>query len=300
MNVLGYLGRQSKAALTALGVGLVAVTGILQYLTAPNLSFLVYYLVPVALAAWFVGKWPSILIAATSAAASAVAGVAATLRDAPGPPTFTVPYSIVSAQFGFFLITLAYVLTALKVAFDRADRLARTDYLTGVANHRSFAERANAELDRARRYERPFSLCYIDVDNFKGVNDRLGHGAGDGLLRVVAETVRGQIRASDVIARLGGDEFAILLPEAAYEAAQVVVAKVHESLGELARQRGWPVTFSMGVVTCLEPPDSVEGLIKAADRLMYAVKRGGKGSIRHEILGKSATPAGDRPGEPGR
>ncbi|HEV8675096.1 MAG TPA: GGDEF domain-containing protein [Methylomirabilota bacterium] len=291
MNVLGYLGRQSKAALTALGVGLVAVTGILQYLTAPNLSFLVYYLVPVALAAWFVGKWPSILIAAVSAAVSAVAGVAATLRGDPGPSTFTVPYSIVSAQFGFFLITLAYVLTALKVAFDRADRLARTDYLTGVANHRAFAEMANAELERARRYEHPFSLCYIDVDNFKTVNDRLGHGVGDGLLRVVADTVRRQIRTSDAIARLGGDEFAILLPETAYEAAQVVVGKVHESLSEMARLRGWPVTFSMGVVTCLESPDSVEMLIKAADRLMYTVKRGGKGRIRHEILGKSPTPA---------
>jgi diguanylate cyclase (GGDEF)-like protein len=298
MNVLGYLDRQSKAALTALGIGLVAVTAVLQYLTAPNLSFLVYYLVPVALAAWLVGKWPSILIAAASAMASAVAGLLAFFHH-PGAPTFTVPYTIVSAQFGFFLITLAYVLTALKIAFDRADQLARTDYLTGVANHRSFAEIAGLELERARRYERPFSLCYVDVDNFKSVNDRQGHGAGDGLLRVMADTVRTRIRASDVLARLGGDEFAILLPEAAYEAAAVVVGKVHESLTEMARQRSWPVTFSMGVVTCLEPPDSVEMLIKTADRLMYSVKRSGKGRIKHEILGKSAMLAGERPGDPG-
>jgi diguanylate cyclase (GGDEF)-like protein len=197
-----------------------------------------------------------------------------------------VPTSTVTAQFAFFLVVLGYVVATLKSALERADELARTDYLTGAANFRSFAEMVNAELHRARRYARPFTVCYLDVDYFKIVNDRFGHSTGDALLRVIVDTTRSRTRASDVVARLGGDEFAILLPETGYEAAQAVVAKLRESLLEAVRQRGWPVTFSIGVVTCLEPPDSVDALLQAADGLMYSVKNTTKDSVNHVVLGK--------------
>lgn len=286
MNVLRHLDRQSRAALVVLGLVLVALAGLLHYLTAPDLSFLIYYLVPVALVAWFAGKWAGILIAVAGAAASALVWLTA----GPGArPTGSYPgisYGTVTAQFAFFLVILVYMLAALKAALERAEQLARTDYLTGVANARHFAEVANAELGRVRRYPRPFSLCYIDIDDFKAVNDRFGHGTGDTVLRIAAETMRSRIRMSDVIARVGGDEFAILLPEADYDAAEVVMRKVHESLSDAMRQRGWPVTFSMGMVTCLEPPDSADELIRAADSLMYSGKYGGKNTVRHEVVGK--------------
>ena len=294
MSVLGYLDRQSKAVLTALGAVLVGLAGLLQYLTAPDLSFLIYYLVPVSLVAWCVGRRAGIGIALASAAVSGLAWLAAGPGAGPAAPASGVPTSTVTAQCSFFLVILAYVLTPLKGAFERAARLARTDYLTGVANARYFAELAEAEFQRARRYQRPFTLSYLDIDNFKAVNDRFGHSTGDTLLRTVAETIRSRTRTSDLIARLGGDEFAILLPETGYEAAQAVVQKVRDSLLEVARQRTWPVSFSIGVVTCLEPPDSVDALIKVADRLMYSVKYSGKNGIRHDVLGKSpATPRED-------
>ncbi len=287
MNVLGYLDRRSKRVLVALGAVLVALAGLLQYLSAPGLAFLVYYFVPVGLVAWFVGKWPGILTAVASVVVSGAAWWAAGMTGWPVGP-YVVTHELVLAQFTFFLGILAYVLSALKLAFERADRLARTDYVTGVANARYFIEVAEAELARSRRYQRPFTLCYVDIDYFKAVNDRFGHGTGDSLLRVVADTMRSRTRASDVIARLGGDEFAILLPETGYAAAQAAVPKLRDSLLERVRQHGWPVTFSIGVLTCLEPPDSVDALIKAADGLMYAVKNTGKDGIRHEVLGKAS------------
>jgi diguanylate cyclase (GGDEF)-like protein len=196
----------------------------------------------------------------------------------------------VTVQLLFFLLVLAYVLTTLNLALARAEHLARTDHLTGVANARYFFEVAGAELNRVQRYARPLTVAYIDVDDLKPVNDRLGHGAGDTLLRVVAQSIRVRVRKSDMVARVGGDEFALLLPEAGYEAAEAAVRKIHASLGQVMHNRGWRVTFSIGVVTCISPPDTtLEELIRVADGLMYSVKRSGKNQIRHEILGKSAS-----------
>lgn len=288
IDVWGYLDRQSKVALFVFGLLLVVLAGLLQYLGG-SLSFLIYYLVPVGLAAWFVGLGAGMLMAVASGAASGAAWWWASAGSRAPAPLFGISHATVTAQFLFFLVVLAYVLTTLKAALARAEQLARTDYLTGVANARYFFELAGAEIDRARRYERPFSLAYIDVDNFKSVNDRLGHGAGDALLRIMADSIRGRIRTSDVLARLGGDEFALLLPEAGYDAAQVAVRKIRAGLAEVMQNKGWPVTFSIGVVTCVSPPDTtLDELVKVADGLMYSVKRSGKNMIRHEILGKAA------------
>ena len=289
IDVVGYLDGQSKVALFVFGLLLVILAGLLQFLGG-SLAYLVYYLAPVGLVAWFVGRWPGMAMAAASAAVSGAAWWGASVGGRGPAPLFGISQMSVTAQFLFFLIILAYVLTTLKAALARAELLARTDYLTGVANSRYFFELASAEIERARRYERPFSLAYIDVDNFKSVNDRLGHGAGDTLLRAMAATIRGRVRSNDVVARLGGDEFALLLPETGPEAAVAAMRKVRASLGEAMQNRGWPVTFSVGVVTCLSPPDTtLDELVKVADGLMYSVKHGGKDQIRHEILGKAAS-----------
>ncbi len=291
-KLVGYLDRQSKLVLVVFGLLLTVLAGLLQYLGG-HVAFLVYYLVPVGLVAWFVGPWPGMLTAVAAAAAS---GAAWRFSTGAARVPMGMSQAIVTAQLLFFMIVLAYVLSTLKAALARAEQLARTDYLTGVANARYFFEVAGSELTRAQRYHRPLTLAYLDVDNFKTVNDRAGHGAGDALLRLVAETVRGCIRQSDVVARLGGDEFALLLPEAGWEAAESAVRKIRARLGEVMQNRGWRVTFSIGVVTCISPPDTtLDELVKVADGLMYAVKRSGKNQIRHEILGKAPGPAEEPP-----
>jgi len=153
-----------------------------------------------------------------------------------------------------------------------------------VANARLFFDLANMEINRAGRYKHPFTVAYMDIDGFKTINDRLGHGTGNTLLRVVAETIRDNTRASDVVARLGGDEFAILLPETGNEAARAVIQRVQEGLRGAADKNGWAVTFSIGLVTFDSPPSSVDEAMRQADRAMYSAKRSHKKVAEHEAL----------------
>ena len=159
---------------------------------------------------------------------------------------------------------------------------ARRDGLTGARNARAFYEVAEAEIARARRYTHPFSVAYLDLDDFKLVNDRLGHLAGDAVLRSVARALSGVVRSSDVVARLGGDEFVVLLPEASAAPARLATEKLRGALAEVVPAHGWRMTASIGVATFLVPPESVDELLAAVDRLMYRAKQAGKNGVAHE------------------
>ena len=134
-----------------------------------------------------------------------------------------------------------------------------------------------------RRYEHPLTLVYLDIDNFKYVNDRFGHPAGDRVLRAVAIYAREHSRQTDVVARLGGDEFAFLMPDMNQKSARVVISKLQYGLLEEMRQNDWPVTFSIGVLTCSAAPPTTEELVRMADDLMYSVKRTGKNELKYSI-----------------
>jgi diguanylate cyclase (GGDEF)-like protein len=135
-------------------------------------------------------------------------------------------------------------------------------------------------MERHRRHRRPLTLAYVDLDDFKQVNDRLGHAAGDAALRLAADTMRQHLRGTDALGRLGGDEFAVLLPEADAAGAQMVIARLRDRLRERMRKEGLPITFSFGVLTCLKPPPSVDGLVQLADEQMYVAKNSGKNAIQ--------------------
>ncbi|MBI3014821.1 MAG: GGDEF domain-containing protein, partial [Candidatus Tectomicrobia bacterium] len=163
--------------------------------------------------------------------------------------------------------------------------LARTDSLTGVINRRYFFELAQRENSRAHRHKQPFTVMFIDLDNFKDVNDVSGHMTGDALLRLVGETMRKNLRQTDIIARLGGDEFAVLLPETGPEpSVHIVMRKLQENLLQVMEKNGWPVTFSIGAVTFLRPPSSVDEMIRLPDDLMYSVKGKGKNMIKYAVF----------------
>jgi len=134
------------------------------------------------------------------------------------------------------------------------------------------------------KYRQPFSVVYIDIDNFKNINDNLGHNVGDRLLCSVAKMIKQNIRVIDILARLGGDEFGIFLSETGAEAAGLVASKLKNKLFCLMQGNGWSVTFSMGVVTFEIFPDSVDEMIKAADSQMYAAKKKGKNRIHYKIV----------------
>jgi diguanylate cyclase (GGDEF)-like protein len=131
----------------------------------------------------------------------------------------------------------------------------------------------------------PFSLAYIDLDDFKWVNDTPGHGTGDNVLRLVVESLEQSTRATDVVARLGGDEFAVLFPETGADAGSEAALHIRLVLLDSMRKNDWPVTFSIGMVTYNEPPASVDEMIKAADTLMYSVKETTKNAVRSSVVG---------------
>jgi diguanylate cyclase (GGDEF)-like protein len=176
------------------------------------------------------------------------------------------------------------LLFEMRLKLLQEKRLSRTDPLTGAANRRSFYEILEAEISRLNRYRRPLSLAYLDLDNFKQMNDRFGHEIGDAVLISVANTVQKHLRLGDSIARMGGDEFAILLKEADAVSAIGAIRRFQKHMLAAMRQSGWDVTFSIGVVTCEDPPASVQQLIARADQLMYEVKRSGKNNIVHAML----------------
>jgi diguanylate cyclase (GGDEF)-like protein/PAS domain S-box-containing protein len=193
------------------------------------------------------------------------------------------PYVVGHAQDITAQVRLEKALKAseekLKVALESEKNLSRVDFLTNISNRRAFTEILQKEAARSRRYKRPLTLAYIDLDNFKQVNDQLGHELGDELLRLVAQTICANIRGTDTLARLGGDEFALLLPETGEEAANAVVAKLRNVLLATAQARQWPVTLSIGLATFAKPGESVEQIVKVADDLMYAAKNEGKNRI---------------------
>jgi diguanylate cyclase (GGDEF)-like protein len=157
----------------------------------------------------------------------------------------------------------------------RAMRLALTDPLTGLGNHRHFHERLREELRDARRDRRPLALCLADIDDFKLVNDRFGHPVGD---RVLAE-VAARLRQGGESFRLGGDEFALLLPRAAEESARQTAASVVQRVAALELEGVGSVTVSVGLAVG-DPARGGQGdLIRRADGALYAVKQSGKNSF---------------------
>jgi diguanylate cyclase (GGDEF)-like protein len=183
-------------------------------------------------------------------------------------------------RLGFFII-VTFLLSKLKKVLKSERELAHIDYVTGAINARYFYDLAKMEITRTNRYHHPLTLVYIDLDNFKMVNDQFGHHIGNQVLLAVTNNLRQHLRYNDIVARLGGDEFALLLPETDQEAAQDVNSKVQFNLNEEMRKNGWPVTFSIGVITYDKVQCSVDEMIKMADNLMYSVKANGKNGVSY-------------------
>jgi len=249
-----------------------------DYLTNPEYSLSLFYLFPVILVAWFGGRTTSMIF-------SVFAALAWLIAELLGKTYHEHPVALYWNDFmelGFFLI-VSFILSALKNALEQEKNTSRTDHLTGISNRRNFYDLVNLELSISRRYGHPFSVISMDIDNFKTVNDTMGHLKGDNLLRVVSTTIKDNIRTSDIVARLGGDEFALFLPETGSEAADALIFKVKRELQAVV-QRDWPVTFSIGMATFFKPPATVDEMIARADSLMYEAKAGGKDMIRREIV----------------
>ncbi|MGH7522642.1 MAG: GGDEF domain-containing protein [Gemmatimonadales bacterium] len=160
---------------------------------------------------------------------------------------------------------LTWAIMALRRSLARERRLARVDDLTGVRNARAFHEAAGAEIERARRYQHPFSVAVVD----------LGTRVGDEVVRAAAAALRGALRATDIVARLGRDEFIALLPETTAASARIVLDKLRAGLAELRTTDGRAAIPSIGGVTFLNPPRAVEEIVRAMDDRIAEAKATG-------------------------
>lgn len=284
----GVLFRPRHWGWTATAFVTIVIVGVGDYVTGPKFTFSVFYLVPVSVAAWLSGTAGAL----AGSVLAAVVWLGAELASSPlGSDAFVYVWNF-CAQL-LFLLLVALLLAQLRRMLDRERGLSRTDSLTGLPNARAFREIARAEIARAERYRQPLSLAFIDVDDFKCINDSRGHGAGDRLLSLVAQVIRGSLRSSDHVARYAGDEFVVLLPVVDQDAARATVDKLRSIVNQAMIMEDWPVTVSIGVVTC-EPGGAgvtVDGMLERADRLMYEVKSSGKNGAR---LATYAPPSASR------
>jgi diguanylate cyclase (GGDEF)-like protein len=263
-----------KALWLALGLLGVLIIGLVDYCTGPEIAFSLFYLIPVSIVAWYSGRFEGILISFLSAVAWLMADIfSGRVYSSP-----IIGYWNAFSRLGFFLI-VTWLLSVLKNTLRREQELSRRDPMTGAANSRYFHELAQAEISRAKRYDHPFTIAYLDVDNFKAVNDTFGHKIGDQVLLAVVHSLKNHLRSTDIIGRLGGDEFACLLVETDQGAARIVMSKLFKHLTEDMSKHHWPITFSVGVLTCNIMPSTVDEIIHIADELMYSVKKRGKNNI---------------------
>lgn len=276
MNFLASFEKRSKPFVIAVAFALIGVVGILDFLTGYEFEFLLFYLIPIFLVTWITGQRVGILASLVSALVSFISDVAA--GKAYSHPLIYVWNTLM--EFAFFVV-IALLLSMLKRALEHEKELSNTDYLTGAVNSRVFYDSLQTEINRSQRYKNPFTIAYIDLDNFKTVNDEFGHNTGNQVLRFVVNQVRKHLRKTDIVARLGGDEFALLLPETNQESAQIVLAKLQYDILAETQQNNWPVTLSIGVLTCIDTPHAAEEVVKMVDDLMYSVKRGSKNDIKY-------------------
>lgn len=181
-------------------------------------------------------------------------------------------------------LALTFDITALKLAEANLDRLTRTDSLTGIANRRHFDEQLSTALARNRRQERGITLLYLDIDNFKIINDTYGHLVGDSVIVAFCERLQSCVREVDLVARLGGDEFVVLIENSLAETGEIIANKLLASMQQVLVINGMtlPLSASIGVAYCCKTPDA-KTIMNLADQALYLAKAAGRNTYRVKL-----------------
>lgn len=241
--------------------------------TPPSARLGILYVIPVLLATWTEGWAWGLVFGVASIALREMVAIDQM------PPDTPLAWRIANGAAYVAVVGVAMAgLESLRRSQAELARLVIQDQLTNVLNARAFADRLSQELDRNRRYPRPLTLLYMDLDNFKIINDTHGHQTGDAVLRLVADAMRTSVRHADVVGRLGGDEFAVLMPETDAQLADAAAKRLVAGLRNVFK--GTPnVTASIGVVSCMATDASTDDLLRRADQAMYDAKKAGKDRV---------------------
>ena len=280
-----WLQKRAAWQIGVLGVVLCALIATFDFITGSELSVSVFYLVPISLAAWYIGAQAGFLFGLTAAGLWLTA-------DASGGHLYAhpfIPWWNAGVRLAYFAIH-ARVLTAIKAHIRREQEIASIDPLTATLNGRAFRAAAARLMSLALRSQDPTTMVYVDVDNFKAVNDKQGHTIGDRVLANVGSTIIGAMRVTDLVGRLGGDEFAMLLPATGVDGVDTVLPKLRTALEDQAQTHNWPIGFSIGAAVFPAPPHAVDTAINAADKLMYQAKETGKNRTIYAICSPDGHP----------
>ena len=269
----------SSARVLSMAVLSVFIIDLLDFAIGADVHFSVLLLVPVYFTVWYVNFRSGVMLSVLSSIYMLV--------DYEAHPKYYHHFWVAVWNLMvllIFFVAFCWVLDLLKRELKRAYHRAKTDSLTGLLNAKAFFEVAEIERARSDRFKHPLTLCFLDLDNFKEVNDRLGHLKGSELLKEVALVIRTVVREEDWVARMGGDEFAVLFPETGPEVVEILARKLHRAVAEDLQADGIRLTASVGVVTYFEVPNDAEEIVRAADLMMYEAKRAGKNKVLFRVV----------------
>ena len=269
-----------------LGLTLIALLGILDHLTGFELSFSVFYLIPIILAAWYVGKGAGLVMSLISA----FTWLGMDFTSGHAYSQAWMPFWSATVRLVFFAL-IAYLTAEIKLRLQVEQVSARTDALTGLKNSLAFREEADLIFKSAKRHNYPVTVGFIDLDDFKAVNDEQGHAEGDRVLKVVAATLQLSARESDIAARLGGDEFALVLSHTDLAGARTFFDRLHARLLWAMREGSWPIGFSIGVAIFADSVPGYGDALESADTLMYGVKSGSRNDVSYQVFTGAETGA---------
>lgn len=285
MAVHRKLEQIKLSQLCLLSLGGIAIAVTIDYFTGDELSVALFYQLPIVLAAWYGGRRLGLTIAS-------LAAVSVLLTDLLSGRQFSHPAILVWNTFASTVIFMVTSILSVTLRTHKAaqEQLARRDSLTNLYNRRAFIERLEHDISLALRRKTSLSLAYVDLDNFKQINDRYGHGEGDKVLRLIGKVLITAMRREDTVARLGGDEFAVILPDTNDAAAQIIITKLKDTLLKELAAHDSQTTCSIGVITMTNEALDADKMIAAADNLMYQIKYAGKNAIAYGAIG-AAQPA---------
>ena len=278
------VSRREPSAVATLALVALAVLAIayVDAVTGIELRVFPLYFGPVLAVSLRLGRWPGLAAAAVCAVAWFLSHRLAGFRGS-RLEIDTANLLVMAVAFA----VVGWLGASQRRWLQRERAISRTDDLTGLLNGRGFYEAAAVELARSSRYRHTLTIAYVDLDDFKIVNDQFGHARGDAVLVAIAHAVRQACRSTDLVARLGGDEFVILFPETGREAAEAALVKLRSRVREASRDQRSELTASVGSVSFAEPPAEVEVLVHEADRAMYAAKGVGKNALRCVAYGEN-------------
>ena len=282
-TIFSALDKHSDRLIWWLSLLFSLVIAAVAFITAKFIYLEPFLVLPIVFASWYGSNRAGVLLALISSVVLAVS------REWLSASNFSVESVIYDGVSHFIAYSILAILITNFRSVHRVEVVAAdTDNLTGLHNPRSFYVELANELLRSKRFKRIFSLAYIDIDNFKNINDSLGHPIGDELLMEVANCLNSSLRATDTVSRLGGDEFVCLLPETGKKDAKYLFSKLKKLLSERMQSHSWPVSFSIGVVTFETLPRDAKQAISIADDLMYSVKNDKKNDTVYKVLHSSS------------